>query len=416
LRFEFRFVFRIALVVALAVVTFALFPVPADAAEGAEPPTSVSHPADAFDLWRIVRHRQATSESGREERSFVVVPSVSSRPSTGLSGGVSGEMTFINGDRDTTHPSSLAGSFKISSRKQVLSGVRAAVFTADDRWLLHVDSRMWQTSLDTYALGTAAAGSGAASMDYGWLRLYGTAYRRVGSGVFVGAGLNLSDHYDVRPSATRAPGSGPGEYAAYSSEHGLAMDRQVSSGANVGLLFDTRDNTVNATRGLMAGATYRSFFEGFLGGTSTWQQFSADVRTYRPLTRDARHRLAFWFLGDFVTAGTAPYFDLPATGSDGRSARGYAEGRFRGPHLVYGELEYRGSLVRSGLVGAVAFLNVTTVDGDAPGQKLFRSFAPGGGVGVRVLLNKHSRTNFCVDYGWGTQGSRGLYLAVQEAF
>jgi hypothetical protein len=33
-----------------------------------------------------------------------------------------------------------------------------------------------------------------------------------------------------------------------------------------------------------------------------------------------------------------------------------------------------------------------------------------------VLLNKKSRTNLCTDYGWGKQGSRGLYLAIQEAF
>jgi hypothetical protein len=33
-----------------------------------------------------------------------------------------------------------------------------------------------------------------------------------------------------------------------------------------------------------------------------------------------------------------------------------------------------------------------------------------------VLLNKHSRTNLTADYGWGKEGSRGLYLGIQEAF
>jgi hypothetical protein len=143
-----------------------------------------------------------------------------------------------------------------------------------------------------------------------------------------------------------------------------------------------------------------------------------DLRTYRRLRPDGRQKLAFWLLGDFVTGGVAPYFDLPSTGGDlsGRMARGYTEGRFRGPQLMYGEVEYRNTLVPSGLVGFVAFLNTTTVGGDVTGEKLFQSFEPATGLGLRLLLNKHSKTNLCVDYGWGVQQSRGLYLALQEAF
>ena len=181
--------------------------------------------------------------------------------------------------------------------------------------------------------------------------------------------------------------------------------------------LDTRDNSINAARGWLASSTYRTFFDGFLGGNSSWQEFDIDVRTYRPLSSNARQTLAFWLLSALVTGGAAPYFDLPGTGGDfaGRSARGYSEGRYRGPHLVYGEIEYRATLVPSGLFGIVGFMNTTTVDG-APDQKLFQSFAPAAGGGVRVLLDKRSKTNLCVDYGWGRQGSHGLYLGMQEAF
>ena len=59
--------------------------------------------------------------------------------------------------------------------------------------------------------------------------------------------------------------------------------------------------------------TYRTFFNGFVGGDSTWQEMYVDLRTYRKLTDDGRRRLAFWVLGDLVTGGTAPYLDLPET-------------------------------------------------------------------------------------------------------
>jgi len=59
------------------------------------------------------------------------------------------------------------------------------------------------------------------------------------------------------------------------------------------------------------------------------QSLNIDLRTFRPLTKDARQKLAFWFLGNMVTGGTAPYLDLPEISFDGRSARGYSEGRYR---------------------------------------------------------------------------------------
>jgi hypothetical protein len=121
-------------------------------------------------------------------------------------------------------------------------------------------------------------------------------------------------------------------------------------------------------------------------------------------------------MSDLVTRGTAPYLDLPTTGGDGRSARGYGEGRYRGNHLAYGEVEYRGTLTSNGLLGVVAFLNTTTIDDAADGQRLFHIWAPAAGTGLRVLLNKRSRTNLAADYAWGKAGAHGFYLGLQEAF
>lgn len=82
----------------------------------------------------------------------------------------------------------------------------------------------------------------------------------------------------------------------------------------------------------------------------------------------------------------------------------------------YGEVEYRGTLMRNGLLGMVAFLNATTISNLDQDERLFDSVAIGAGAGLRVLINKRSKTNLCFDVGFGKQGSRGIYLAVQEAF
>ena len=142
-----------------------------------------------------------------------------------------------------------------------------------------------------------------------------------------------------------------------------------------GILYDTRDNSINADHGVMANAVYRTYFNGLLGGDSAWQSLNIDLRTF---SRSRKTPVRNWRSGSsatWVTGGTAPYFDLPKISFDGRPARGYSEGRYRGEHLLYGEVEYRGA-----------------------------------------LLNKRSRTNFYTDWGWGKDGSRGFYLGIQEAF
>lgn len=372
-------------------------------------------------MWRLLRHKLPTEHAELEDEEsrahfLVVAPSIGSKPSTGVSGGFSSNIAFFRGDPQTTRISVLSAGMKFSQKKQTLAGAKFSIFTHDDRWFLQGDNRLSWTSQNTYALGTDSLEAGSANMKYDFFRLYETAYRKVMPGLFVGAGLDVDVHANARAGSGAEAAFDQSAYVAYSAQHGFNSDTQTSSGTSVGLLFDTRDNTINAQRGWLASATYRTFVSGFLGGDSTWQELYLDARTYRKLTPDARHKLAFWFLGDLVTGGTAPYLDLPENGGDGRSARGYGEGRFRGERMLYGEMEYRGTITPNGLLGMVAFMNVTTVDSTETGEKLFDSAAPAAGFGLRVLLNKRSRTNLCTDYAWGKDGSRGFYLSIQEAF
>jgi hypothetical protein len=125
--------------------------------------------------------------------------------------------------------------------------------------------------------------------------------------------------------------------------------------------------------------------------------------------------LAFWGL-TWLTMGRPPYLDLPAIGWDynNRSGRGYAQGRIRAQDLVYGEAEYRVTLSRDGLLGAVAFFNLTSASDSLTGS--LQTPDPGGGVGIRIKLNKHSRTNIGIDFGFGVEGSNGVFFGTGEAF
>jgi len=372
---------------------------------------------DIGDIWHRVRHTEPDPSASEDRRVLVATPTFSSKPSTGLTLGFNSSVAFFSGDSKTTHISTLSGGGRVSQQGQVTSGMRFAIFTDDDRWFLQGDNRLQFTSLNTYALGINSPVTSATNAKYNFVRVSETIYRNVAPGLFVGGGLVINSHSNVRAGGSTSDAQWQNSgYLTYSREHGFATDGQGASGTTIAVLFDSRDNAINAQRGWLANASYRTYFNGFLGGDSTWQELVLDARHYIRLTADGRRRLALWAQGDFVTGGTAPYFDLPAIGGDGRSARGYTEGRYRGDHLVYGEAEFRSDVTRSGLLGMVAFVNTTSISDTLANQSLFDSWAPGAGLGLRVLLNKRSRTNLAVDYGWGKAGSTGFYLGIQEAF
>jgi hypothetical protein len=393
---------------------------PDDRAAESDPPAK--NAKDVGDLWRHVRHKPLPFDAAEMEQSpkkpfFFVSPSVSSKPSTGFSAGLASSIVFVAGDPARTRISSGDWSVNASVKGQAGTGMRFRIFTPDNKWFIQGDNRLAWTSLNTYTLGIVE-GASAEKLKYDRFRIYDTAFREVRPRLFVGVGLNVNDHRDVRAGSGTAAAFASSAYVAYSTQHGFPLDGQVTGGTNVGMFLDTRDNSINSGRGWLAAATYRTFFHGFFGGSSTWQLLDVDVRTYKSLRSDGRQKLAFWMLGDFVTGGVAPYLDLPAIADDtyGRSGRGYTTGRYRGPHMLYGEVEYRATLTANGFLGAVAFANVTAIDAETPDQKLFGTLAPAAGGGLRVLLSKRSKTNLCLDYGWGIEGSRAIYLAVRETF
>ena len=114
--------------------------------------------------------------------------------------------------------------------------------------------------------------------------------------------------------------------------------------------------------------------------------------------------------------GTPPYLMLPSTGWDKtfNTGRGYIQGRFRSNNMIDAETEYRIQLTRNGLFGMVVFANFESFSNI--NTWTFPAIAPAGGLGLRIKLNKYSRTNIAIDYGWGRQGSHGFFVNLGEAF
>jgi outer membrane protein assembly factor BamA len=359
-----------------------------------------------------------TGPEDQRKLHVTLVPGIGYNPSAGFVIGASANLSKYFGDAATTRLSTSVIGMSYSSRQQASFTVKVGMSGKDNRWRFDGDNRFQWTSQNSYGVGMAPTPADIVETKFTFVRIYDVALYKLGKNVYAGAGFHYSLHTDVRPAADGDPAWEDSAYVTYSQQNGFDVKGQSSAGASLNLTMDTRDNPVNASRGWVASLSYRPFIKDLLGGDSTWQQMYIDARSFVGLTKDRRQRLALWVYGDLGGRGTAPYFDLPSlgVGSYGRSGRGYTEGRYRGQQLVYGEVEYRATLTRNGLLGVAGFLNTTTVSNEETGERLFDGFAGAGGIGLRVKFSKRSRTNMCIDYAWGRQGARGFYLALQEAF
>ena len=391
---------------------------PTAPASGSAPAVQTTPPSDAErvdvnDIIRRLRHKPPAPPHEAPQTRIVFAPIISSKPSTGTRFGVGANLEIPLAGAGS-RLSSLNTSFTISTKGRLAANFQPLLFGGGERWLVVGENQFTPTDVSDVSGGVLASPD-ANDVTYDLTRFFDTYARQVARHLYAGVGLFYARQASIDvPEGTESDSP----FVAYSLEHGFDLQRQVAAGPGISLIFDSRDYPNDAGRGMLADINYRMYVKDFLGGDSTWQRLLIDVRAYRTLTSDARHRVTAWGFADLVTSGTAPYLSRPAIGADlrGRSGRGYREGQIRGDRLVYFEGEYRTSLMRNGLMGLVIFANATTAADDATSVGLFDKVSPGGGAGWRLLLHKRSRANLTVDVGFGERGSSGVYVALSDTF
>ncbi len=384
--------------------------------------------------------------------SFIPLPVLASNPASGFIFGVAPSATWLFGNEATTSRSSVVSTISYTTKKQFMFFVKSNVFLKDDSWNLLGDWRYFITSQPTFGLGTGPSSSKLAYNDYSeipaqvydipefndasfingvedaqlmkfnYLRIHQTALKRMAdSRFFLGLGYHLDLHYKIDDQAlvTNKDTVTITSRYAYARLKGFNLDKTVMSSVSLNALYDSRDNPINPTSGRYAYANLRISPE-FIGSSANSSTLWLEYRDYLRLNQERpRHLIGFWTFGNFVTSGDVPYLNLPAIGWDqfGRSGRGYAQGRWRGEDLLYGELEYRFPLQKKKeTFGGVVYANATTASSRTTNIGLFDYVEPAAGVGIRILLDKKAGTNLTLDYSFGKHGSHGFYLNVNEIF
>lgn len=425
-----------AMLVCLCCSLHAQIPIPADTlkadsataaqAKIRQEAEELSRQYDLGDLIRgILRSKPAPKDKKRS--GIIVIPNVASNPSIGSQIGIKAVAGRKFGNDPNTLLSVGATSASITTKGIIYFYISHNIYTSGNKWNLQGNLVAAKTVTPDYGYGIGIDPHGSEldevlanpnrkprGLHAQFYNFREKVYKEVSKNLFLGAGVS----FDIRRKVDeRDTTHSPTPYNIYSDRHGFARDHYMANGLLFNIQYTTRDNQNRAYKGWYIDAGFRAN-QRWMASSRNALQFTTDVRKYISLSkRTPAHVVALWNWGSYLLAGNVPYLELPGTGKDGafRSGRGYTVGYFKGTQYNYSEVEYRFPILRNNFLSGVMFFHVQTTN-DASGTKVLQVWQPGGGGGLRILFNKVTRTNLCLDYAFGKFGARGFFLGLNEAF
>ncbi|HEU0125504.1 BamA/TamA family outer membrane protein [Flavobacterium sp.] len=358
---------------------------------------------------------------------FLLIPAIGSQPATGFFFGAVAQYTFKGKEEKDKYSIANVG-ITYTLKDQWLVNIKNNILLKNNKIFLSGDYRIYLFSQPNYGLGTDiiprhskrenfSIDSIAQDMDYNYFKFHQTVSFEVRKNFYVGGGINIDWYSSIKDKELDIENGNLTYHYNYSQKYGFDNSEYFLNGLSLNLVYDSRDNQVNASRGWFANINYR--FNPVLFNNQDYSNILfAEYRHFIPVSHKNPHYiLAVWTYGQFVTRGKVPYLNLPAIGWDqrSRSGEGYTQGLFRGNGLVYLSTEFRFPITCNQLLSGTVFTNFVTASNSDTNLSLFKSIQPAAGIGLRILIDKATKTNLVLDYAWGNN-SKAFYLNAGETF
>jgi len=381
-----------------------------------------SGPKDLIDVWLGIANKPPDRNIDTSKKKELLKLESAFLPGVGysLQTGFAAVFQYLGGFYTTNsadaNQSTIETSISYTQLNQLLIPLQCSFWTKENKYNIVTDWRYLIFPQATYGLGGYSSANNAYTLDFSNIRLYTTGYKVLRPDVYLGVGYDFDYLWNIHEISA----VGETDFQKYNIQNNEGGTTAVASGPTLNFLYDTRRNSINPVAGgSFFNVVYRPSLT-LLGSSENWQSLVIDARKYVPIPIGngigAHNLLAFWSYDWLTLAGAPPYMLLPNIGGDpyGNTGRGFDEGRFRGKNMLYYENEYRFGISRNGLIGGVVFTNVESFSEENTNQ--FARVYAGYGAGIRIMFNKFSRTNVAVDYGFGTDGSRGVFINLGEVF
>ena len=353
------------------------------------------------------------SIEGEYVKKIYVLPIISASPETSLRIGAAGVFLFRRkGMTPETQLSSIRVPVSYTLNNQFKAKININYYSNANKHIFIATTQWFNFPLFFYGIGNSTTASNEEIYTTQTLSAELTYLKLIVSNVYAGLGYAYlrSDIVSFEDNGLLAqPGVVPGNTGS------------ITSGVNLNLRFDSRDNNLCASSGYYIDVKFANY-EPWMGSEYDFTRLDIDVRKYvQPF---GKHVLAF----QLVLANTwgNPSFETMTLLGGKTIMRGHYVGRFRDNSLYAAQVEYRLPLGRSdwidnrekiplrerwGVVGFIGLGDVASSFGEVDLSKIKSSV----GVGLRYLVLPKERINVRIDIGFGTQHP-GLYFNIREAF
>lgn len=315
---------------------------------------------------------------------------------------------FYLGDIKETKISSVTFAPYFTFSGKYVFPVRAFIYTWKNRYNLGSDYRYMVYSQKAYPLGTKPTKEEQSTIYYHQYRFHQFISKKIIKNLFLGGGVQLDNYYNIREENTSPDSS---DYSKLQLNGSTASN---TNGLSLQLMYDTRQNNINATSGFLARTTVR-FNTSWMNSTQVSNSMFTEFRKFISFHPQKHRVLALWSIYWTNLYGKPYYLDLPSIGWDitGNSGRGVYKNSMRSNALLFFESEYRTDLTKNGLWGAVCFVNVTSAS--VYNSQKFREWYPATGIGLRLKWNKRYGGNLRLDVGF-SKYYISAYVGVAENF
>ena len=389
--------------------------------------------SDTLDLNEAIKQIMGSKDPEKQGSGTSILPAIGYNPTFGLMLGATLTGGKTLGNPATTRLSTGTFTGFITTKGIINVQLRHNVFTENNTWNFQGNAQISKMVLLDYGLGTYAGQGFREGMSinqytldnneavypikFNYIRIFEKVYKKISKTLMVGAGVAVDYHFRISDTKLQVDSGKLTPHYNYSVTEGFNPKKYWTNGFMVNIQYNTKEHPNRPHSGIYADIAFR-INPKLLGSTKYSSQLMTEFRKYISLSsRNPEHVIAFWHLGTFNLGGVLPYLDLPGTGTDmyNRSGRAYTIGRFRGPSYFYLESEYRFPITANKFLSGVVFANMQSI-ADAENKNLFNGWNPGAGMGLRILFNRSTRTNICIDYAFGVSGAKGLFFGLNEVF
>ena len=356
---------------------------------------------------RFIKKMYANGDTTKKP-SYILVPSLSSSPETGLDASAVILVSFYSDTtaHNITRVSNIYDYGSVTAKGQERTGLDISYWAPLNTWHYTFSSGFMNYPFSFYGIGNNTSNANKETIEEKRTIFNIAAQKQLTKNFYAGLQPGIFKYYYYSGTYTQ---NIPFKTDPEIQDHG------GGSGVYIGpvLTFDSRNNNTYTTKGLMISAYYNLMQgiyanNGYEGGL-----FSFKYAEFFTLNR--KLVLGLNVEEQSLTGYRSPFYLLPQLGSDALM-RGYYTGRYRDRNLIAGQAELRYRIWQR--FGVVGFLGTGEV-----ANKSFSAAAlkPDYGGGLRYFFDIEKGLSLRADYGIGEKPAgesreSGLYLALGEAF